>query len=167
MNVKCPQINKLYFFLLLTLPQSKYTFSRRKFAVESRYAHNFSVQVRVKMFQIKTVLNFWKVKTNFGPPCIWRLLNNYKLFPQFWWVYPFFCQNKYCLEVTFMFLLQANNQLCLTPVLLRVFPKHIFQRGSCCNPLWIINTEGHITLLLPVYTCRYGHPLSVGTTIPK
>ena len=31
-------------------------------------------------------------------------------------------------------------------------------------PLWIINTEGHITLnLLPVY--RYGHPLSIDTKI--
>ena len=36
--------------------------------------------------------------------------------------------------------------------------------GGCCNPLWIINTEGHITLnLLPVY--RYGHPLSIDTKI--
>ena len=31
-------------------------------------------------------------------------------------------------------------------------------------PLWIINTEGHITLnLLPMY--RYGHPLSIDTKI--
>ena len=40
------------------------------------------------------------------------------------------------------------------------FPKG----GGCCNPPWIINTEGHITLnLLPVY--RYGHPLSIDTKI--
>ena len=52
----------------------------------------------------------------------------------------------------------------LTLVLLRVFPKHIFLRGLLQPPLWIINTEGHITLnLLPVY--RYGHPLSIDTTI--
>ena len=53
---------------------------------------------------------------------------------------------------------------CLTLVLLRVFPKHIFLRGVVATPLWIINTEGHITLnLLPVY--RYGHPLSIDTKI--
>ena len=54
----------------------------------------------------------------------------------------------------------------LTLVLLRVFPKHIFLRGGgvVATPLWIINTEGHITLnLLPVY--RYGHPLSIDTKI--
>ena len=52
----------------------------------------------------------------------------------------------------------------LTLVLLRVFPKHIFLRGVVATPLWIINTEGHITLnLLPVY--RYGHPLSTDTKI--
>ena len=46
--------------------------SRRKFDVESKYAHNFSVKVRVKMFQIKTVFNFRKVNTYFGTPCIRR-----------------------------------------------------------------------------------------------
>ena len=53
----------------------------------------------------------------------------------------------------------------LTLVLLRVFPKHIFLRGGVvATPLWIINTEGHITLnLLPMY--RYGHPLSIDTKI--
>ena len=36
--------------------------------------------------------------------------------------------------------------------------------GLLQPPLWIINTEGHITLnLLPVY--RYGHPLSIDTKI--
>ena len=57
------------------------------------------------------------------------------------------------------------NQQILTLVLLRVFPKHIFLRGGLLQPpLWIINTEGHITLnLLPVY--RYGHPLSIDTKI--
>ena len=44
------------------------------------------------------------------------------------------------------------------------FPKHIFRMGGCCNPLRIINTEGHVTLnLLPVY--RYGHPRSNDTKI--
>ena len=44
------------------------------------------------------------------------------------------------------------------------FPKHIFLRGVVATPLWIINTEGHITLnLLPVY--RFGHPLSIDTKI--
>ena len=39
-----------------------------------------------------------------------------------------------------------------------------FPKGGCCNPPWIIKTEGHITLnLLPVY--RYGHPLSTDTKI--
>ena len=52
----------------------------------------------------------------------------------------------------------------LTLVLLRVFPKYIFLRGVVATPLWIINTEGHITLnLLPVY--RYGYPLSIDTKI--
>ena len=47
----------------------------------------------------------------------------------------------------------------LTLVLLRVFPKHIFQMRVVATPLWILNTEGHVTLnLLPVYS--YGHPLS-------
>ena len=54
----------------------------------------------------------------------------------------------------------------LTLVILRVFPKHIFLRGVVATPLWIINTEGHITLNeLPVY--RYGHPLSIDTKINK
>ena len=36
--------------------------------------------------------------------------------------------------------------------------------GLLQPPLWIINTEGHITLnLLPMY--RYGHPLSIDTKI--
>ena len=36
--------------------------------------------------------------------------------------------------------------------------------GVVATPLWIINTEGHITLnLLPMY--RYGHPLSIDTKI--
>ena len=40
----------------------------------------------------------------------------------------------------------------------------LFLRGVVATPLWIINTEGHITLnLLPVY--RYGHPLSIDTKI--
>ena len=44
------------------------------------------------------------------------------------------------------------------------FVLNIFSEGGCCNPLDIINTEGHITLnLLPVY--RYGHPLSTDTKI--
>ena len=52
----------------------------------------------------------------------------------------------------------------LTLVLLRVFSQTYFPKVGCCNPLWIINTEGHITLnLLPVY--RYGHPLSIDTKI--
>ena len=46
------------------------------------------------------------------------------------------------------------------------FPKHIFPKGGCCNPLRIINTEGHITLnLLLVY--RYGHLLSIDTKISR
>ena len=40
----------LFFFLLLTLSLSKFTFSRRKFCVESKYALYFSQQLRVKMF---------------------------------------------------------------------------------------------------------------------
>ena len=52
----------------------------------------------------------------------------------------------------------------LTLVILRVFPKHIFLGGVYATPLWIINTEGHLTLnLLPVY--RYGHLLSIDTNI--
>ena len=54
----------------------------------------------------------------------------------------------------------------LTLVLLIVFFFffNIF-RGGLLQPLWIINTEGHITLnLLPVYN-RYGHPLSIDTKI--
>ena len=44
------------------------------------------------------------------------------------------------------------------------FSQTYFPKGGCCNPPWIINTEGHITLnLLPVY--RYGHPLSIDTKI--
>ena len=44
------------------------------------------------------------------------------------------------------------------------FSQTYFPKGGCCNPLWIINTEGHITLnLIPVY--RYGHPLSIDTKI--
>ena len=44
------------------------------------------------------------------------------------------------------------------------FSRTYFPKGGCCNPPWIINTEGHITLnLLPVY--RYGHPLSIDTKI--
>ena len=44
------------------------------------------------------------------------------------------------------------------------FSQTYFPKGGCCTPLWIINTEGHITLnLLPVY--RYGHPLSIDTKI--
>ena len=65
-----------------------------------------------------------------------------------------------CLELGWEFI----NKIPLTLVLLRVFPKHIFLRGVVATPLWIINTEGHITLnLLPVY--RYGHPLSIDTKI--
>ena len=44
------------------------------------------------------------------------------------------------------------------------FSQTYFPKGGCCNPPWIINTEGHITLnLLPVY--RYGHSLSIDTKI--
>ena len=44
------------------------------------------------------------------------------------------------------------------------FSQTYFPKGGCCNPPWVINTEGHITLnLLPVY--RYGHPLSIDTKI--
>ena len=44
------------------------------------------------------------------------------------------------------------------------FSRTYFPKGGCCNPPWIINTEGHITLnLLPLY--RYGHPLSIDTKI--
>ena len=44
------------------------------------------------------------------------------------------------------------------------FSQTHFPKGDCCNPPWIINTEGHITLnLLPVYS--YGHPLSIDTKI--
>ena len=44
------------------------------------------------------------------------------------------------------------------------FSQTYFPKGGCCNPPWIINTEGHIALdLLPVY--RYGHPLSIDTKI--
>ena len=45
------------------------------------------------------------------------------------------------------------------------FPQTYFPKGGLLQlPLWIINTEGHITLnLLPVY--RYGHPLSIDTKI--
>ena len=44
------------------------------------------------------------------------------------------------------------------------FSQTYFLKGGCCNPPWIINTEGHITLnLLSVY--RYGHPLSIDTKI--
>ena len=44
------------------------------------------------------------------------------------------------------------------------FSPAYFPKGGCCNPLRIINTEGHINLnLLPVY--RYGHPLSIDTKI--
>ena len=61
-------------------------------------------------------------------------------------------------------ILEFLGQFALTLVLLRVFPKHIFLRGVVATPLWIINTEGHITLnLLHVY--RYGHPLSIDTKI--
>ena len=60
--------------------------------------------------------------------------------------------------------LQDKHIYKLTLVLLRVFPKHTFLRGVVATPLWIINTEGHITLnLLPVY--RYGHSLSIDTKI--
>ena len=74
------------------------------------------------------------------------------------------------LSFFFFFSLSRRHQdhsldfVMLTLVLLRVFPKHIFLRGVVATPLWIINTEGHITLnLLPVY--RYGHPLSIDTKI--
>ena len=44
------------------------------------------------------------------------------------------------------------------------FPQTYFPKGVVATPLWIINTEGHITLnLLPVY--RYEHPLSIDTKI--
>ena len=45
------------------------------------------------------------------------------------------------------------------------FSQTYFPKGGLLQPpLWIINTEGHITLnLLPVY--RYGHPLSIDTNI--
>ena len=45
------------------------------------------------------------------------------------------------------------------------FSQTYFPKGGLLQPpLWIINTEGHITLnLLPVY--RYGHPLSIDTKI--
>ena len=44
------------------------------------------------------------------------------------------------------------------------FSQTYFPKGSSCEPPWIINTEGHITLnLLPVY--RYGHLLSIDTKI--
>ena len=45
------------------------------------------------------------------------------------------------------------------------FSQTYFPKGGLLqSPLWIINTEGHITLnLLPVY--RYGHPLSIDTKI--
>ena len=44
------------------------------------------------------------------------------------------------------------------------FSQTYFPKGGCCNPLRIINNEGHITLnLLPVY--RYGHLLSIDTKI--
>ena len=66
--------------------------------------------------------------------------------------------------ITFVGAFVGENKTTLTLVLLRVFPKHIFLRGVVATPLWIINTEGHITLnLLPMY--RYGHPLSIDTKI--
>ena len=45
------------------------------------------------------------------------------------------------------------------------FSQTYFPKGGLLQPpLWIINTEGHITLnLLPVY--RYGRPLSIDTKI--
>ena len=45
------------------------------------------------------------------------------------------------------------------------FSQTYFPKGGLLQtPLWIINTEGRITLnLLPVY--RYGHPLSIDTKI--
>ena len=50
---------------------------------------------------------------------------------------------------------------CFNPCSPEGFSQTYFTKGGCCNPPWIINTEGHITLnLLPVY--RYnGHPLSI------
>ena len=53
---------------------------------------------------------------------------------------------------------------CLNPCSPEGFSQTYFPKGGCCNPPWIINTEGHITLtLLPVY--RYGHLLSIDTKI--
>ena len=44
------------------------------------------------------------------------------------------------------------------------FSQTYFPKGVVATPLWIINTEGHITLnLLLVYRC--GHPLSIDTKI--
>ena len=44
------------------------------------------------------------------------------------------------------------------------FSQTYFPKGGCCNPLRIINIEGHITInLLPVY--RYGHLHSIDTKI--
>ena len=45
------------------------------------------------------------------------------------------------------------------------FSQTYFPKGGLLQPpLWIVNTEGHITLnLLPVY--RNGHPLSIDTKI--
>ena len=59
-----------------------------------------------------------------------------------------------------------KGMLCkaLNPCSPEGFSQTYFPKGGCCNPPWIINTEGHITLnLLPVY--RYGHPLSIDTKI--
>ena len=80
-----------------------------------------------------------------------------------------YLSSRSVIDIAYNKILQVNHfqmkMFQLTLVLLRVFPKHIFLRGGLLQPpLWIINTEGHITLnLLPVY--RYGHPLSIDTKI--
>ena len=55
--------------------------------------------------------------------------------------------------------------LYLNPCSPEGFSQTYFPNGGLLQPpLWIINTEGHITLnLLPVY--RYGHSLSIDTKI--
>ena len=56
---------------------------------------------------------------------------------------------------------QAGIYQLVNPCYPEGFSQTYFPKGGIvATPLWIINTEGHITLnLLPVY--GYGHPLSI------
>ena len=58
-----------------------------------------------------------------------------------------------------------DNPYSFNPCSPEGFSQTYFPKGGVvATPLWIINTEGHITLnLLPVY--RYGHPFSIDTKI--